>query len=186
MKELVRCKSCGYIMEKGRLHGKCPACGVPEKMFEPYVEKIAPFRKFVLSLDLHPVLVHFPQAFTATILVLSLCAMVFTGSLRDRLCTTLLVLAIALPFTVLFAFLGGLVDATIRFRRLTPPLIITKIIFGSLFLLLSIAQFTLVMVHPAWTMHSLLAVCGLSIACLGCASYLARIGTGLIVAKFPG
>jgi hypothetical protein len=186
MKELIRCKSCGYIMEKGKLHGKCPACGVPEKMFEPYVEKIAPFRKFMLSLDLHPVFVHFPQAFTATILVLSLCAMVVTGTLRDRLCATLLVLAVVLPFTVLLAFGAGLVDAKIRFRRLTPPLIVTKMIFGSLFFLLSAAQFTLVMMHPAWTAHSLLAMCGLSIACLACATYLGVIGTSLIIAKFPG
>ena len=85
MKELVRCKSCGFVMEKGKLHGKCPACGVPDKMFEPYSEKIAPFRKFMLSLDMHPVLVHFPQAFTATVLLLSLFAMVSQGPVREQI-----------------------------------------------------------------------------------------------------
>lgn len=43
MEELVRCKSCGFIMEKGKLKDKCPACGVAAKMFEPYIEKVSPF-----------------------------------------------------------------------------------------------------------------------------------------------
>jgi uncharacterized membrane protein/rubredoxin len=186
MKEMIRCKSCGFIVEKGRLHGKCPACGVPDKMFEPYVEKISPFRKFVLSLDAHPVLVHFPQAFAATTLVLSLLAMIIDGALRDKICATILVLGFALPFTVLLAFLAGLMDGMIRFRRLTPPLLVTKMIFGSAFFLLSVTLFSFVALHPAPGRQSLLAVSVLSAASVGCASYLGKIGTSLLNSKFPG
>jgi hypothetical protein len=187
MKELIRCKSCGFVMEKGRrLHGKCPACGVPDKMFEPYTEKVAPFREFVLSLDLHPVFVHFPQAFSATILVLSLLAMMAAGVFRDNVRATVSVLCFALPFTVLCAFAAGLVDGKIRFRRVTTPLLVTKMIFGSGFFLLSIALFFVVLLHPGFGPHSVLAVAVLSLASVGCASFLGKIGTSLLNSKFPG
>jgi hypothetical protein len=186
MKELVRCKSCGYIMEKGKVHGKCPACGVPDKMFEPYVDKISPNRKFILSLDLHPVLVHFPQAFVTSIMVISLLAIAIHGSFHDRLVDTTFVLGVTLPFVVFAAFLAGLLDGKIRFRRFTTPLLITKMIFASLFLILSCGICTVVIQHPVLSKHALLVVSGLSFAGFACASYLGMIGTSLLNSKFPG
>jgi hypothetical protein len=186
MKELVRCKSCGYIMEKGKLHGNCPACGVPDKMFEPYSEKIAPLRKFILSLDIHPVFVHFPQAFTASVLLLSLLAMVARGHVREQIVCADMVLGLALPFTVLLAFCAGLLDGKIRFRRITTPLLIRKIIFGSLFFVISCGIFAMVQVLPLTAFSTLAGIAGLSIAALGCASYLGMMGTSLLNAKFPG
>jgi uncharacterized membrane protein len=49
-------------------------------MFEPYVEKISPKRKRILSLDLHPIAVHFPQAFIISIFVLSLVTLAAHGT----------------------------------------------------------------------------------------------------------
>jgi uncharacterized membrane protein len=186
MKEPIRCKSCGFIMEKGKLHGKCPACGVSEKMFEPYEERISPKRKFLLSLDLHPVFVHFPQAFIATIPLLSLIALMTGGSVHATVCSTISVLDFALPLTVLAAFLAGLFDGKIRFRRVTTPLLVRKMAWGSLLFLLSGAIFLIGLLHPVWTNHALLAVLALSLASLGCAAYLGLIGTSLINSKFPG
>jgi hypothetical protein len=186
MKELVRCKSCGYIMEKGKLHGKCPACGVPGKMFEPYSEKIAPLRKFILSLDIHPVFVHFPQAFTASVLLLSLLAMVVQGHIREQILCADTVLGIALPFTVLLAFFAGLLDGKIRFRRVTTPLLVRKMVFGSLFFLLSCGIFAAVLAVPLNTFTTLAIIAGMSFVSLGCASYLAIMGISLLNAKFPG
>jgi uncharacterized membrane protein/rubredoxin len=186
MKELVRCKSCGYIMEKGRLHGKCPACGVPEKMFEPYTEKIAPFRKFVLSLDLHPVLVHFPQAFAVTILLLSLFALVASAEIHERISGTIAILGGALPFVVMLAFLSGLFDGKIRFRRVNTPLLVRKMIFGVLFFCVSCAIAWMVVFHPSFTKITWYAVAGLSLAGVGCGAYLGMLGSSLINAKFPG
>jgi hypothetical protein len=186
MKELVRCKSCGFIMEKGKLHGKCPACGVPDKMFEPYSEKIAPFRKFILSLDIHPVFVHFPQAFTATVLLLSLFAMIIQGQIREQIISADRVLGIALPFTVLLAFCAGLLDGKIRFRRFTTPLLIRKMAFGSLFFLLSCGIFASILMFPITAISTLLTIAGLSLVALGCAAYLARMGVSLLNSKFPG
>ncbi len=186
MKELVRCKSCGFVMEKGKLHGKCPACGVPDKMFEPYSEKIAPFRKFMLSLDMHPVLVHFPQAFTATVLLLSLFAMVSQGPVRERIVCTVTLLGIVLPFTVLLAFCAGLLDGKIRFRRVTTPLLVRKMVFGSVFFLFSCGISAAILALPVTAPSTLLIVAGLSLVALGCASYLALMGVSLLNSKFPG
>ena len=71
MTQLLRCKPCGYIIKEQDLGQVCPACGMPKSAFEPYKENISPKRKFILGLDLHPIAVHFPQAF-ATILPLIL------------------------------------------------------------------------------------------------------------------
>jgi hypothetical protein len=67
MKELVRCKPCGYVMEAGKLKDVCPACGMPAKAFEPYRERVAINRLFVLSLDLHPIVIHMSQTFVIMI-----------------------------------------------------------------------------------------------------------------------
>ncbi len=186
MKELVRCKSCGYIMEKGKLHGKCPACGVPDKMFEPYSEKIAPVRKFILSLDLHPMLVHFPQAFVTTVLLLSLLAMVVHGRVRDLIVCADTVVGIALPFAVLLAFCAGLLDGKIRFRRVTTPLLVKKIVFGSLFFLLSCGIVALELALPLNAFSTFASIAGLSLVALACAVYLGLMGVGLLNSKFPG
>ena len=88
MKEYVVCKSCGYVMEKGKLHDVCPACGVPAKMFEPYAERLSPRRRLILSLDLHPITVHFTQAFAITLPLLCLAALLVTGLLRATIAAT--------------------------------------------------------------------------------------------------
>src|SRR5271157_2216144 len=137
MKEFVICKSCGFIMPKGSLKDKCPACGVPAKMFEPYIERVSERRKMILSLDIHPVLVHFPVAFNFTILVLSAALLFITGTGLYKLMAALTVMTYFLPIVIIAAFLGGLLDGKIRFRRVFTPILIRKIIFGSLFFLMS-------------------------------------------------
>ncbi|MBN1983932.1 MAG: hypothetical protein JW795_20540 [Chitinivibrionales bacterium] len=186
MKELTICKSCGFIMEKAKLRDKCPACGVPAKMFLPYAENISARRRLILSLDIHPVLVHFPQAFTATILLLSLLALFMHGSILAKITATITVLCYSLPFVVLSAFAAGLLDGKIRFRRVTTPLLKRKIILGILFFVISGALFFLAMNNPSPTpaIFSLIAI--LSGCALVCASILALIGVSILHAKFPG
>jgi uncharacterized membrane protein len=186
MKELVRCKSCGFVMEKGKLHGKCPACGVPDKMFEPYTERIAPMRRLILSLDIHPVLVHFPQAFTATILLLSLTALPARDALLSRILATIIVLGTVLPFVVLAAACAGLLDAKVRFRRLTTPLLVRKIVLSCLFLLLSLAIFVIVQTNLLLAAPALLCVCAASAGALACGVVLGLLGTSMLNSKFPG
>ncbi|MCI0523539.1 MAG: hypothetical protein L0Y37_07800, partial [Bacteroidales bacterium] len=83
MKELVRCKPCGYVMEAGKLKDVCPACGMPAKAFEPYRERVALNRLFVLSLDMHPIAIHLSQTFVILIPLMIFSTMLIPEWNRD-------------------------------------------------------------------------------------------------------
>jgi len=67
MKELVRCRPCGFVIEADKFGDVCPACGMPRKAFEPYREKVALNRLTILSFDLHPITIHLSQTFVVLI-----------------------------------------------------------------------------------------------------------------------
>jgi hypothetical protein len=186
MAEMVICKSCGFIMEKGKMGDRCPACGVPSKMFQPHDERISPRRKMLLSLDIHPVIVHFPQAFVSTILLLSIAGIFVHGRLQSTISATVQMLGILLPMTVAGAFASGLFDGKIRFRKVKTPLLIRKMVFGTLFFVAGCAIAGIVVrFPPGTTTHNLLVV-AMALPALGCASLLGVIGTRLLNARFPG
>ena len=85
--ELVRCRPCGYVMKKSELEnvGVCPACGLPHTVFEPYREKVSPKRLFILSLDIHPIVIHLSQTFVAMIPVLMITHLLFPNFIPDIL-----------------------------------------------------------------------------------------------------
>jgi uncharacterized membrane protein len=173
-------------MDRSKLKDKCPACGVAAKMFEPYTEKISPKRKRILSLELHPVLVHFPQAFIISIFALSLIALAAYGNVRATVIAAIIVLAIALPFTVIAAFLAGLLDGKVRFRRVTTPILKQKMILGVLFLLCSCGIFAVVLSQPMASPAPIIVVALLSLPALGCATLLGLLGSSILNSKFPG
>lgn len=185
MKELTRCKSCGYIMEKGKLKDKCPACGVPAKMFEPYTENISPKRKKILALDFHPVMVHFPQAFTFTILVILAAVNFLSGEIRSELLVTSKILSACLPFAVIATIFAGMVDGKVRFRKINTPALVQKIILASVFLVISIINFAVLVCYSYNTTGIIIGIVLMTGALL-CGSVLALIGVGLLNAKFPG
>lgn len=185
MKEYLVCKSCGFVIAKDRLKDKCPACGVSSKMFIPYTENISAFRKTILSLDLHPVLVHFPQAFIFTILFLNLLGLVESGVIREKVLSAITVLGFALPFVIIAAFSAGLLDGKIRFRRVTTRILIQKIILGSLFFIFSAGIFILSVLMPI-TSSTLWIMGGLALAASGCSAILGLLGSSITNAKFPG
>lgn len=188
MKEMVICKSCGYVMAKSGLRDKCPACGVPAKMFEPYTERISPVRKTFLALDIHPILVHFTQAFAATIPILCLVALAGFAriDIHQKITATITVLAVALPFVVALSLLAGLLDGRIRFRRVTTPLLITKIAFSTVLFLLSSAILATVLAHQPLNSSALIKVLALGIPASGCSGYLGFLGVKLLNSAFPG
>ncbi len=181
MQQMVICKACGYIMAQGKLGAKCPACGVNAKMFIPHDERISDQRKMLLALDIHPVLVHFTQAYTATILLLSLWALFLKEGWLERIGAVIFVLGCALPFTVLAAFLAGMFDGKIRFRKIKTPLLIKKMICGSLFFILTCGVFVCVLSNPL----PLVWIAVLSALAMGCASVLAVWGVSLLNSRFP-
>lgn len=186
MSEMVICKSCGFIMEKGKLGDKCPACGVPANMFLPHDERISPRRKMLLSLDIHPVMVHFPQAFTATLVLLSVAGSLVHGPLCGYISATVRTLGALLPFAIGLSFAAGLFDANVRFRKVTTPLLKKKITLGAIYFSLGCAIFACVVCLPVASTAQYLLIAGLAMPALGCAAALGLIGTSLLVARFPG
>jgi rubredoxin len=186
MSDLVRCKACGYIMEASKLGDVCPACGVPAKQFEPYDDRVKPERRRLLELHIHPVIVHAPQAFALTLVVLPLLALLVAGELRGLLVATSRVLGAALPLTVLAAFLSGLFDAKLRFRKTTTPILRTKKLLGLLFFVLSLGVCALALWSPLSSSLELGLLALVSALGLGAGAVLGIIGTPLVVAKFPG
>ncbi len=182
MQQMVICKSCGYIMAQSKLGETCPACGVKAKMFIPHDERISDRRKLLLALDIHPVLVHFTQAYTATILALSLLALFVNPVWRERMETVVVMLGYALPFTVVAAFLAGMFDGKIRFRKVNTPLLVKKMILGLLFFALTCGVFACVLCHPL----PLVAIALLSVIAMVCASILGVWGVSLLNSRFPG
>jgi rubredoxin/uncharacterized membrane protein len=183
-KKLVRCKVCGYIMEEGRLKDKCPACGMPRQVFEPYIEKVVEKRIRLLRLDLHPVVVHFPQAFVFAILVFLLGIQLLSVPFQTRILTTVQILGILLPIVVLFAFLAGIFDGKLRFKKLRTSLLIRKMIAGGIFFICSVGIALLsntIQINELNYWITLL----LSAICVGCSFILGKIGSTLLCVKVP-
>ncbi len=186
MKQHVRCKACGYVMEAGRVRDKCPACGVPAKQFEPYEEKISDKRRRVLDLHIHPIIVHLPQAFAAFLIPLAAALMMAEGGFRVIIIDTVRVLAVVMPFSVMLAFAAGLLDGKIRFRRVTTPILMRKIVIASIFIVSSFGSAALAVFSGLDTGGPLAAFVILSLVDFVAAVGLGFLGFPLIQARFPG
>ncbi len=187
MATFMKCKACGFITDLKNIHDVCPACGVPAKMFEPYTHPVSEKRRMILEMHIHPVLVHFPQAFAVTLLLLSLAAFIVPAGIQDMLSSTIKVLSFILPFVVLVAIATGLLDGKIRFRKVTTPLLKRKIILSIIFFIASVIMASvvlsgrLVFISPTHFIYVLLALI-VSV----CGGLLGLIGGRLFDAKFPG
>jgi hypothetical protein len=186
MANLIRCKACGYISREGKIKDVCPACGVPAKMFEPYTDPVSEKRRMILGLHIHPVIVHFPQAFTLTLFILAVLFFIAPLPIKDGLCYTMKVLSFFLPLCVVLSFLTGLLDGKIRFRKVTTPLLKKKIIIGSIFFITSIALAALAFTEKFPATPTLEYYTLLTIIASGCTVSLGFIGGRLAEAKFPG
>ncbi len=186
MKDYVRCKACGYIVERSKLGDKCPACGVSATMFEPYDDKLSEKRRRLLDIHVHPIVVHFPQAFAAFLAAVGVVLFFAAGALRTLLVDTASVLGVLMPFSVAAAFTAGVFDGRLRFRRLDTPSLRRKMLFGGIFFFLACAQALVVLVAGLETDASLAAFTLLDAAGLAVAVKLGLLGAPLFVAKFPG
>lgn len=182
MPQMVICKSCGYIMPLGKVKDDCPACGVKAKMFIPHDERISEKRKFLLMLDIHPILVHFTQAYTGTIMALSLLALIVKPGWLERISAVVTVLGYVLPFTVIAAFAAGMFDGKIRFRKVTTPLLVKKMVLSTLYFALTCGVFVCVLFNPLpWAIIAVLSAMAMT-----CASILGFWGVSLLNSRFPG
>ena len=181
MKELVRCKPCGYVMEEDKLGDVCPACGMPRKAFEPYRERVALNRLFVLGLDLHPIAIHLSQTFVVMIPALIIFTKLFPNILFEVLSNVLIFSVYVFPLTLIGAIATGLLDGLFRFKSLTPPLLRTKILYSSIITVLAIVQF----LFSYKGEYGIISIT-VSIGCLACAVRLGLLGKKLLDVILPG
>ncbi|MCU0379295.1 MAG: hypothetical protein MUC78_13655 [Bacteroidales bacterium] len=181
MKELVRCKPCGYVMEAGKLKDVCPACGMPAKAFEPYRERVALNRLFVLSLDMHPIAIHLSQTFVILIPLMMFSTMLFPDFNRDIFTNVLQFSIYVFPLTLIAAIITGVIDGLFRFKTLTPPILRLKIILSSIIIVLSGTMF-FVAKDGNYGLFTII----LSLGCLFCAVRLGLLGKHLIDVILPG
>lgn len=186
MANLIRCKACGYVTVKGKIKDVCPACGVPEKMFESYQDPVSEKRHRILGLHIHPIIVHFPQAFAFTLFVLAVLFFVAPPQINGVLNCTMQVISSALPFFLILALLTGLVDGKTRFRKVTTPFLKKKIIFGLSFLFTSILIAVVALALPLASLLVMVLFTLLTIIAVGCSIVLGLIGDELMEAKLSG
>jgi rubredoxin len=181
MKELVRCKPCGYVMEADKLGKVCPACGMPRTAFEPYRERVALNRLTILGFDLHPITIHLSQTFVIMIPGLIFFTMLFPSFQHELLLHVLTFVIYLFPLTLIAAICTGIIDGLFRFKTLSPPLLIAKIIYGISIIILSFALFFVAKDGDYGPITIIL-----SLACLFCAVRLGILGKKLIDVILPG
>jgi len=181
MKELVRCRPCGYVMEAGKLGDVCPACGLPRKVFEPYRERVSLNRLKILNLDLHPIVIHLSQAMVIAIPLLAIIINTFDQFYPELLKSVLIFSVFVFPFTLIFAIITGIIDGLTRFKTLRTPLLRVKIIFSIIILVLSLVLF---FVAPGENYYILTII--ISILCLAAGVQLGLWGKKLITVILPG
>lgn len=177
--KLFICKPCGYVMKESELQDVCPACGLPKKVFELYKERMSPGRRKILSLDLHPIAVHFPQTVLVFLLQALLLNLIFPAFVPEVLIGTARFTAVAFPFVVFAAFVSGLIDGKLRFKSVTTPILKKKIIYSSIMFAASVFTPFLAWNGIEDTQTKLLLLLSGVIA-ITCAIVLGHAGKGLM------
>lgn len=187
MKELVRCKACGYTMEKDALGDVCPACGVKKEMFEPWEDKVGALRRFILDKHLHPVIVHAPQALTFLLLILGVVFPLFAAGLQGQyLWPAIVVMTWLLPVTVVATFLSGLFDAMVRYRKIATPALLQKQILGYLFTAASIVMVVVISNGDFTSLTVWLSYLAANVVAMATSALLGVKGAKLTHGAMPG
>jgi hypothetical protein len=173
-------------MEEKNLGEVCPACGFNRSVFVADTERLSPLRRAYLDMHIHPIIVHFPQAFAFFLLVLSNIALFSRDPLHDNIVLVVRYLAIPLPFFVACAFLSGMIDAKVRLKRLLTPLLYSKIVAGSIFFISSLASAYLAIVLKEFHHSLFFAMDGLFILAFVCSVVVGKLGTFLVCTKVQG
>jgi uncharacterized membrane protein len=186
MAELLRCKTCGYVLEAVKPGEVCPACGVPWKMMEPWKDPVSKRRRMLLRLDIHPIIDHFSISFAASALVLVLFVLIFPDLFRQGATSLLRGVIGVLPLAVIASFVTGLFDGKLRFRRTTTPLLRRKKVLGAVFFVCAAAATAITFLVSPYETWVRVADLLLMASAVMCGVGLGRIGGGLIQAIFPG
>ncbi len=184
MKEYLKCKACGFIMNKDSSPEICPACGISKKVFEDYKYNISLRRKFIMDLDFHPIMLHLPQGITGMIPLFGILSLITDASWGIKFLYTVEIITYLLPLSVLATMLTGMFDGKNRFKKLGTPALKKKMILAAILLI-----FTSVMPYLVFSMgikDALFPLIGLSIIALANETMLSKVGIKLIFAFLPG
>lgn len=181
MKELVRCRPCGFVIEADKLGDVCPACGMPRKVFEPYRERVSRNRLMLLNFDLHPIAIHLSQALVIAIPVLVILTSFFKDFQPEIMKPVLVFSIFIFPFTLVLAIITGIIDGLTRFKTLATPILRVKIIFSIIILVLSVG-----LAIAAQHENLFPLTIGLSILAFGAGFQLGLWGKKLINVILPG
>lgn len=181
MKELVRCRPCGFVIESDKLGDVCPACGMPRKVFEPYRERVSLNRLKIINLDLHPIAIHLSQSLVIAIPLLVIITRFFPEFSPEIIKNVILFSVFVFPATLVLAIITGIIDGLTRFKTLATPLLRVKIIFSLIILSLSIGLFIVAPLEKYFALTLLI-----SILSLGAGIQLGLWGKKLINVILPG
>lgn len=181
MKELIRCRACGFIIESDKLGDVCPACGMSKKVFEPYRERVSLNRLFILNFDLHPISIHLSQALVILIPFLTIFLNLFNTFHPGLVKHVLIFSTIVFPFTLVIAIITGVIDGLARFKTLNTPLLLRKILAGSVILILSVILYFV----ASWEHFGIFTI-GISFVCQATGIQLGLWGKKLINVILPG
>jgi uncharacterized membrane protein len=173
-------------MEAGKVGDKCPACGVPAKLFEPYIPTISEKRSRILKIHLHPVIVHAPQSFALFIFLFAVLYLLTDGSIKSALLGAVAALSISLPIVVIGAIGSGLLDGKIRLRKVTTPILVKKIIIGSFYLIFSLVMLLVILFSSLENTTVAAVFLAGSVGCIICSTVLGLLGASLLDSQFPG
>jgi hypothetical protein len=185
MAELLRCKACGYVAHARRVKSVCPACGVQRKAMEAWKDPVSRGRRLLLSLDVHPIILHFALAFACCSFLFALVGLAAPALYPQTVAGLLVIFLGVQPVAVLAAFASGLMDAHARFKRVSAPALIRKIVLGAVFFLLSVGATVLTFVLGPDGAGVRAADTLILAGAVACAALLGRIGTGLLSAILP-
>jgi hypothetical protein len=181
---MKRCKACNYLAYEDEIKGVCPACGLPDKVFEPYEKKSKGLRHTLLDIHIHSISLHIPQAVGPIIILLYISSILFS-SLRTELYHPLKILVIFYPMAVLPALCSGLFDGNLRFKKITTPQLKKKLILASVVLVITTSMSVAAMFVDSFSanIHAIVLPAFVSLAIQGT---LARIGIRLVECMVPG
>ena len=181
MKELVRCRPCGFVIESDKLGDVCPACGMPRKVFEPYRERVSLNRLILLNFDLHPIIIHLSQALVILIPLVTVITYLFNNFYPEVLKSVLIFSVVVFPVTLVLAIISGIIDGLTRFKTLNTPLLLRKILASSVIIVLSILLFFV----SQYENFGIITI-ALSLVCLATGIQLGLWGKKLINVILPG
>lgn len=179
--DLVRCKPCGYVMKKSDLKDVCPACGMPHTAFEPYRDRVSANRKFILSLDIHPIAIHLSQTFVGLIPLLIIVDFIFPTFQTNMIHSVIDFCIVVFPLSLVASAVSGIVDGMTRFKTLRTPFLKLKLYISYLIFTLSIVMF---FIHKPGEYSLLLFL--LSLASMACAVILGLWGKKMLDVILPG